>query len=98
MALKQVVSNYNGAVQANDPTWELILLKERYHYESALGNDLQALNVKAIPAMQYLKNNGMQPTAPVSNPQNRVSARTVCRLMKQPFLGNWDIQIRRSPQ
>ena len=63
IAMEEAFSKYNGAVEANDSVWELILLKECYHYDSVLGNDYQALNVKAVPAMQYLQENGVQPTA-----------------------------------
>jgi len=62
LAMKEAFSKYNAAVEANDTVWETKLLKECYRYDSMLGDDFRALNVKAVPAMQYLQENGVQPT------------------------------------
>jgi len=61
--MREAFSKYNAAVDANDSVWQVTLLKECYRYESRLGDDFQALHAKAVPAMDYLRANGLQPTA-----------------------------------
>ena len=54
-------TKYLGAVEADNTTWEVILLKKTYLYESKLVNDNQILSQMSVTAMKQIQNKGFQP-------------------------------------
>ncbi len=61
-AYADTYAKYQGALESNDSVWAINLQKGCYNYTSQLTDDYQKEYTLAIPAIQYLQEQGYNPT------------------------------------
>ena len=73
-AYADTYDKYQGALISNDSVWEFKLQLECYNYTSQLTDDYQKENVLVVPALQYLQEQGFNPTqSDVESSMNNLS-------------------------
>jgi PKD repeat protein len=95
-AYADTYDKYQGAVISNDSVWEVNLQLECYNYSSQLTDDYQKEYALAVPAIQYLQEQGYNPTqSDVESSMNNLSQNgfspTTVQMLQEAGFSNHEI-------